>query len=244
MGGEPQGQDDNGQVLALITARGGSKGLPRKNLLPLAGRPLIAWSIKAASEAACRPRVVVSTDDPEIAQAARDWGAEVPFPRPAALAQDDSPHIDVILHAVAWLEQNQDYRPRWVLLLQPTSPLREAGDIDDALALARARGADSVVSVQKAPGHPYLMHTLDEQGRLRPFLPTPPGYLRRQDLPAVYALNGAIYLVSREKLLGRPALLDQGTLALVMPPERSLDVDTAWDLRLARLVLEEKHGRA
>ncbi|MBI4797690.1 MAG: acylneuraminate cytidylyltransferase family protein [Desulfarculus sp.] len=244
MGGEPQGQDNGGQVLALITARGGSKGLPRKNLLPLAGRPLIAWSIKAASEAACRPRVVVSTDDEEIAQAAREWGAEVPFLRPAALAQDDSPHIDVILHAVAWLEQNQGYRPKWVLLLQPTSPLRLARDIDDALALARTRGADSVVGVQEAPSHPYLMHTLDQEGRLRPFLPTPPGYQRRQDFPDLYALNGAIYLVSRRMLLAKSSLLDQGTLALVMPPERSLDVDTAWDLRLARLVLEEKHGRA
>lgn len=243
MGGEPQGQDDNGQVLALITARGGSKGLPRKNLLDLAGRPLIAWSIEAASQAACRPRVVVSTDDPEIAQAARHWGAEVPFLRPARLARDNSPHIDVVLHAVAWLEREQGYRPEWVLLLQPTSPLRLAQDIDDALALACTRGADSVVSVQAASGHPYLMHTLDDQGRLRPFMPTPPGYLRRQDLPAVYALNGAIYLVRRRMLLAKSALWDQGTLALVMGPERSLDVDTAWDLRLARLLLEGRLAR-
>ncbi|MFH1033295.1 MAG: acylneuraminate cytidylyltransferase family protein [Pseudomonadota bacterium] len=242
---EPQSQAPrhDGQVLALITARGGSKGLPRKNVLDLAGRPLIAWSIKAASEAASAPRIVVSTDDQEIARAARDWGAEVPFMRPAALAQDDSPHLEVILHAVAWLEQNQGYRPQWVLLLQPTSPLRLARDIDDALALARQKGGQSVVSVQEAPSHPFLLQTIDAGGRLREFMPTPPGYLRRQDFPAIYALNGAIYLVSRQMLLAKQALLDQETLALVMPPERSLDVDTPWDFHLARLVLEDLHGR-
>lgn len=233
-----------GQVLALITARGGSKGLPRKNVLPLAGRPLIAWSIKAAQEAVCAPRVVVSTDDEEIAQAARQWGAEVPFMRPAALAQDDSPHLEVILHALAWLEQNQDYRPEWVLLLQPTSPLRSGRDIDEAFALARARGAASVVSVQQAPSPPHLLQTIDGQGRLKPFLPPGPGYQRRQDFPAVYALNGAIYLTQRGMIMEQRVLLDQETLALVMPPERSLDVDTPWDFHLARLVLEDLHGRA
>ncbi len=233
-----------GQVLALITARGGSKGLPRKNVLPLAGRPLIAWSIKAAQEAVCTPRVVVSTDDEEIAQAARQWGAEVPFMRPAALAQDDSPHLEVILHALAWLEQNQDYRPEWVLLLQPTSPLRSGRDIDEAFALARAQGAASVVSVQQAPSPPHLLQTIDGQGRLKPFLPPGPGYQRRQDLPAVYALNGAIYLTRRGMIMEKRVLLDQETLALVMPAERSLDVDTPWDFHLARLVLEDLHGRA
>jgi CMP-N-acetylneuraminic acid synthetase len=233
----------DGQVLALITARGGSKGLPRKNVLPLAGRPLIAWSIKAALEAACAPRVVVSTDDQEIAQAALAWGAEAPFLRPAALAQDDSPHIEVILHAVEWLAHNQGYEPQWVLLLQPTSPLRVAQDIDDALALARAHGAASVVSVREAPDHPWLLQTLDQAGRLRQFMPTPAGYLRRQDFPAVHALNGAIYLVERHRLLKSRALMDRETLALVMPPERSLDVDTAWDFHLARLILEDLHGK-
>ncbi len=233
-----------GQVLALITARGGSKGLPRKNVLPLAGRPLIAWSIKAAQEAVCTPRVVVSTDDEEIAQAARQWGAEVPFMRPAALAQDDSPHLEVILHALAWLEQNQDYRPEWVLLLQPTSPLRSGRDIDEAFALARAQGAASVVSVQQAPSPPHLLQTIDGQGRLKPFLPPGPGYQRRQDFPAVYALNGAIYLTRRGMIMEKRVLLDQETLALVMPAERSLDVDTPWDFHLARLVLEDLHGRA
>lgn len=237
-------REDAGQVLALVTARGGSKGLPRKNVLPLAGRPLIAWSIQAAQQAACRPRVVVSTDDEEIAQAARDWGAEVPFLRPAELARDDSPHIDVILHAVGWLEREQGYRPQWVLLLQPTSPLRQARDIDQALALARARGAESVVSVQEAPAPAHLLRTLDPAGRPRPLLPSGPGYQRRQDQPALYALNGAIYLVSRRMLLSRAALMDQDTLALVMPPERSLDVDTAWDLHLARLILEDGHARS
>ena len=161
------------ELLALITARGGSKGLPRKNVLPLAGQPLIAWSIQAAQAAACRPRVVVSTDDEEIANAALAHGAEVPFLRPAHLAQDDSPHIDVILHAVHWLEHQRGYRPTWVLLLQPTSPLRLAQDIDQFLALARAQEANSVVSVREAPCHPYLAQTIDGRGRLRPFLPPP-----------------------------------------------------------------------
>jgi len=243
MEAQPTASADGGQVLALITARGGSKGLPRKNVLDLAGRPLIAWSIKAALDSASVGRVIVSTDDQEIADVSRRHGAEVPFMRPAELARDDSPHIDVILHAVAWLEQNQGYRPEWVLLLQPTSPLRLARDIDDALALARSRGAQSVASVQEAPSHPFLLQTIDERGRLREFMPPPPGYLRRQDFPAIHALNGAIFLVRREMLLEERALLDRETLALVMPPERSLDVDTPWDFHLTRLVLEDLHGR-
>ena len=231
-------------VVGFVFARGGSKGVPRKNLRTLDGKPLIAHAILCGLASRRVRRVVVSTDDQEIAEVARQWGAEVPFMRPAALAQDDSPHLEVILHALAWLEQNQDYRPEWVLLLQPTSPLRSGRDIDEAFALARAQGAASVVSVQQAPSPPHLLQTIDGQGRLKPFLPPGPGYQRRQDFPAVYALNGAIYLTRRGMIMEKRVLLDQETLALVMPAERSLDVDTPWDFHLARLVLEDLHGRA
>src|SRR5690349_8046730 len=119
-------------VLAVIPARGGSKSIPRKNLAALAGKPLIVWTIEAASASQCLTRVVVSTDDPEITAVAAAAGAEVPFVRPAELAQDETPAIEPILHAVDWLDQHEGYRPDFVMILQPTSPLRQAEDIDAA----------------------------------------------------------------------------------------------------------------
>lgn len=227
-------------VLALITARGGSKGIPRKNIVPLAGKPLIAWTIEAARQSPSVDRVVVSTDDPEIAEISRAFGAEAPFLRPAELAQNDSPHIDTIIHGVKWMEERQGYTPDYVLLLQPTSPLRTSDDIEAAVALAVGKQADAVVSVCLSPAHPYLMRRVEADGKLKEYEPRPPGYLRRQVLPPVYVENGAIYLVDREVLVRDRSWYSNKTYAYIMPAERSIDVDTMWDLKLAAWLLTEK----
>ena len=224
-------------VCGLITARGGSKGIPRKNLRELAGKPLIAWTIEAAQRARTLDRVLVSTDDPEIAETGREWGAQVPFLRPQSLAQDDSAHIDVVRHAADWLSRHEDRCPEYIMVLPPTAPLRSAQDIDDAVELAEAKRADVVVSVVKAQHHPYLTRKLDETGHLREFVPCDLEYQRRQDLPPAYALNGAIYLIRTDVLNGHTSLAPHGAVALVMPPHRSLDIDSPWDFHLAELVI-------
>ncbi len=222
----------SGEVLAIITARGGSKGLPRKNVLPLAGRPLIGWSIAAALASDAVRRVVVSTDDPEITEVARAEGAEVPFLRPAELASDTATSVDVLRHALTECP-GLDY----FVLLQPTSPLRLATDIDAAWQRMQATGAASCVSVCETSESPWLMYLQSEEGRLSRLLPEPPKGLRRQDLPSAYRLNGAIYLARRDWFLANGRLIDADTVALVMPPERSVDIDTRADFDLAEGLL-------
>ena len=138
------------EILGLIPARGGSKALPHKNIRQFAGKPLIAWTIETALACPMLDRTIVSTDDPEIADVSRHWGAEVPFLRPAELARDDTPGIEPVLHAVRWLGENEGYRPDYVMVLQPTSPLRTTEDIEAAIQLARDRQADGVVSRNSA----------------------------------------------------------------------------------------------
>ena len=227
-------------MLALIPARSGSKGIPRKNICPLAGKPLIAWTIESARQSECVDRVVVSTDDSQIAEIAVQWGAESPFLRPEDIAKDDTPGIAPVIHAIKWLEEHQNYRPDYVALLQPTSPLRESQDINAAYELALRHGADAVVSVTAAEKHPYWMKTLDQQGRLENFLPTEKKYQCRQDLPDVYGLNGAIYIGRREILLAEETLFPVKTYGYVMPPERSVDIDSGWDLQLAELIIQNQ----
>jgi CMP-N,N'-diacetyllegionaminic acid synthase len=227
-------------VLGLITARGGSKGIPRKNLADLAGKPLIAWTIEAALESHGLSRVVVSTDDEEIAQVAMEWNAEVPFMRPPELAQDHTPHVSVVVHAVRWLESHGGMRPDYVMLLQPTSPLRSVKDIDASIHLILQKNADTIVSVCPIREHPYLSKQITPDGRLLDFVSRPEGYLPRQVLPPVYFLNGAIYLVHCDVLLEQETLYADRIFAYVMPPERSLDIDTPWDLYVANLILEDK----
>lgn len=228
------------RVLGLITARGGSKGIPRKNLAPLAGKPLIAWTLEAAAGATSIDRCMVSTDNDEIACVCRDWGMDVPFLRPASLAQDNSPHAAVVTHALDWLATHDSYKPDYILLLQPTSPLRTSQDIDDAVQLALRTAAPSVVSVTPTAHHPMLARRLDGNNTLAAFIPCDLDYPSRQALPAAYALNGAIYLCKREVFLSGRTFEPKGTIAYIMPPERSLDVDTPFDLRLCEYALRDR----
>ena len=228
--------------LALVVARGGSKSIPRKNLAPLAGRPLIVWTIEAALRCPGLDRVIVSTDDAEIASVSRAHGAEAPFLRPADLARDDTPTLPVVIHALRWLADQEGYVPEHVMLLQPTSPLRTSEDIAGVLDLAEERRADSVISVSEASTHPHLAKRITAEGLLVDFMDHP-AVERRQDLEPVYALNGAIYLAKRSLLLEKQSFYGKVTYPYVMPLERSIDVDTPWDLQLCDLMLREMYGR-
>ncbi len=234
------------EVLGLITARGGSKGIPRKNVLPLAGKPLIAWTIEAARDSVTVGRTIVSTDDDEIADVCRNWGAEVPFMRPRELAQDDSPHLAAVLHALEWVETNEGSRPDYVLLLQPTSPLRTAEDIDAAVRLSEDKGADGVLGVSAVKAHPYQLREIAADGTLTEFIADspPPGtsQTRRQAFPDVYSVNGAIYLMRGDVLVEEKTFQPRRTFPYVMPLSRSLQIDEPWDMHVANLILEDRHG--
>lgn len=219
------------KTLAVIPARGGSKGIARKNIKPLGGRPLIAWTIEAAARAKHVDRAIVSTEDEEIARVARTCGGDVPFLRPARLAQDDSPGIDPVLHA---LEELPGFDA--VVLLQPTSPLRLASDVDACVELAHASNAPAAVSVAACEEHPYWMYHVDAARRLTPVVDRPL-VTRRQDLPPVFTLNGAVYFARTAFLTQARTFLTPDTVGYVMPRERSLDLDTHLDWDMAELVL-------
>lgn len=226
-------------MLAVIPARAGSKGVVGKNLRPLAGRPLIAHTIEAALAAPSVARVIVSTDGEDIADVAMKYGAEVPFLRPAALARDDTPGVMPLLHAVEWLEQHEQYRPELVILLQPTSPLRTADDIEAAVQMMEASRPPAVVSVEPTKKHPEWMVRLDDDGAMHWLMGEGATATRRQDLRAAYALNGALYLLQRAELLAQKTVLPKGTLGYVMPAERSIDIDSELDLRVAESLLSD-----
>ncbi|MBN1269153.1 MAG: acylneuraminate cytidylyltransferase family protein [Kiritimatiellae bacterium] len=231
------------RVLAVITARGGSRGIPGKNIARLYGKPLIAWSIEAAQKSHRITRLIVSTDDRKIARVARRYGVEVPFLRPASLAQDDSPHIPVLIHALEWVEARVGVRYDYILLLQPTSPFRTATDIDAAIVIAERSCADAVIGVCESPVHPVLLRDVGQDGILRAVVRQPRGYVPRQRRKPVYAINGAIYLVKRNVLLNKRTLFPKRSIAHIMPVERSLDIDDAGDLRMAKLIARESHER-
>ncbi len=227
------------RVLAVITARGGSKGLPRKNVREVGGKPLIAWTIEAALGAGeALHRTVVSTDDEEIAAVCAQWGGDAPFRRPAALAGDQAGTVPTLQHAVRWVEADEGAPVDWVLTLQPTSPLRTADDIVAAVALAADRSCDSVIAVTPVhDSHPMVLREVRE-GRLHPHAGHSLEGVRRQDCePPVFRNNGALYLTRREVLMDQGRIHGQVALAHVMPEERSVDVDTELDLLLADAVL-------
>ena len=228
-------------ILGLIPARGGSKGIPRKNLAPVAGRPLLAWTVEAARASGVLDRIVVSTEDAEIAQVARTCGAEVPFMRPAELARDDTPGLEPVVHALETLARD-GYRPEWILLLQPTSPLRTAEDIRGARALRGRPEARSVISVCEASHPPAWMRRLGADLELLPYFPREEDPATRQELPKAYALNGALYLTHVEALLRERTFTPSRTYGYVMPPEHSIDIDSPWDLRVTDLVLRDRSG--
>ena len=231
------------QVLAIVPARGGSKGVPRKNVRLLAGKPLIAYTIQAAQSAARVARLLVSTDDAGIAEVARQWGADVPFMRPAHLAVDHAAQVDVVIHALAEAERLDGVTYPYVILLQPTAPLRTSQDTDSSLDLLIKSGCDSVISYCRVEReHPYYMATI-EDGHPRPVLDAPPGVTARQQYPPVYLRNGAIYAVRREVLLAQRSFYGTDVRAYVMPYERSVNIDTLFDFALAEFLLSQPQDK-
>jgi CMP-N,N'-diacetyllegionaminic acid synthase len=225
---------DGKRVLAIIPARGGSKGVARKNIRTVAGKPLIAWTIAVAQKSKYIDRLILSSEDAEIIQVAKDLGCEAPFVRPAALAQDETPGIDPVLHA---LEQLPGFD--LVVLLQATSPLRNTQDIDACLEHCLKNKANVCVTLTQAEPSPYLMYTVTAEHRLQPVLPSAGSFARRQDLPPVSVLNGAIYVADCSWLKVNKKFITPETLGYLMPRQRSLDIDTETDLLLAGLILEQ-----
>lgn len=232
-------------IPAIIAARGGSKGIPRKNLKKVGDRPLIAHTIEAATDANSIGRTIVTTDDEEIAEVSREYGAEVPFIRPEELAGDDVPVIAAFKHAVEYLAENGE-SSRFVVGLQPTCPFTDSNDIDTAVEKATETDCDSVVSVAEVTEtHPYRAYELvgDRVKPLEGITETQPD--QRQDRPDVYGFTGAIF-VRKSRLLqmwsGNTFALGDDVRGIVQPPERALDIDTRFELRIARALYEYDSG--
>ena len=230
------------RVLGVIPARGESKGVPRKHLKPLAGKPLIAYILGAALQAKTLDRVIVSTEDEEIATVARGYGAEVPFLRPQELAGDEVSLIPVVKHAVEQLDR-MGWKADIVVSLQPTSPLTEPGDIENAVNKMIKTGCDSVVSIRQInQPHPYWAMKLHED-RLFPLYAEGFRFLQRQDLPSLYALTGAIYVRKKElleKWSGRDFALGEDVRAIIMDKEKSIDINSPLDFLVVEAILKDR----
>ena len=227
-------------VLGVITARGGSKSVPKKNLYSLAGKPLIAHSIVSARDATVLDRFIVSTDDEEIAAVSREHGAEVPFMRPPELAEDDTPDLPVFEHAVRWLWEHEQYRPEILVHLRPTQPLRQGYDIDEVVRMLVDTGADSVKSVRPVKEHPHKMWRI-QGDRLQPYLQTEfrrfagPDH-PRQYLEQVYVSTGVVDTFWRSVMeAGSTAGTD--SVPYITDPVKSLDLDDEDDFIVAESIL-------
>jgi CMP-N-acetylneuraminic acid synthetase len=231
------------RVLGVVTARGGSKTLPGKNLRLLAGKPLIAHTIEAALQSEAIDRLILTTDDPAIADVALACGCEVPFMRPAELARDETHHLPVVEHAARWMVEQAGYEPEAVMTLQPTSPLRTPEDIRASIDLLERSGADSVLSVNEVPAHSHPMRALrlDAHDNAVLFVngePVRRRINRRQDLPPAWVMNGAIYVcLTRLLLSNEPTLYGDRVVAYRMPANRSVSIDDADDWAAAERAL-------
>jgi len=224
-------------ILALIPARGGSKGIPKKNIVDLAGKPLIAWTIEEAKKSKYIDRLILSSDDEEIISVARTYGCEVPFKRPAEIATDKSPTIDAAIHAIKKMKEKYDY----MILLQTTSPLRTASDIDAAIRKCILLEADSCVSVVEPRKSPFWTYTKNSQGRIVPLIKKS-HFTRRQDLPKTYCLNGAIYVSKTNYIIKYRRFFGENTVPLIMDDISSIDIDSPSDLRNAEFIIKQKMG--
>ncbi len=216
--------------IGLITARGGSKGIPGKNIKNLYGRPLISWTIKAALNSVYIDRVIVSTDDQDIANLSLQLKAEVPFLRPIELSTDEASSIDVVLHALKQIPEAEE-----IFLLQPTSPFRTSNDIDNIFRLREYVGVATAVSVTQSEKPPEWMYKISGN-RMLNFTNPPKKATRRQELEQIYQLNGAIYLATKEHLEKENSFISGDTFPYIMPRERSIDIDTMNDWKMAELL--------
>ena len=230
---------NNHRILAIIPARGGSKGIPGKNTIDLCGMPLIAYSILAAQKSQYIDRVIVSTESEAIKEVALTYHAEVPFLRPAKLASDTSKTIDCILYTIDTLRSLGDCYD-YIILLQPTQPIRHATLIDDAISTLIDSGHSSLVSVCPVSEHPILMRTIDANGILHSLLPIP-STVRRQDFPNIYKVNGSIYINRIDETLNADTSLNDNQFAFLMNQEYSFDIDTLDDLQRTAQYIKDSH---
>lgn len=229
------------RVLGIITARGGSKGIPRKNIRLLAGKPLLQYTAEAALSAKLLTRVILSTDDPDIAEVGNKCGLEVPFMRPAELAQDDTPTLPVLQHAVRVLEETGD-RYDAICLLQPTNPFRQDRDIDACIRLLEETGADSVVSVLPVPSeyNPHWVYFRDDQGFLRISTGEAAPIPRRQLLPPAFHREGSVYVTRRVVLMEQDSLYGSKIAGFLIDPSCSVNLDTLKDWARAEAMLNAR----
>jgi len=221
-------------ILAIIPARGGSKGIPRKNICMLAGKPLIAWTIEEAKKSKYIDRLILSSEDAEIIKVAKEWECEVPFIRPAELAKDDTTGIEPVLHAVNTLKEKYDY----VVLLQPTSPLRQVEDIEGCIERCIIPEAPACVTVSEPNASPYWMYKLGEYNRLLPLIELNVVFSRRQELPKVYIINGAVYVAHINWLKNQRTFITSETIAYEMSKEHSIDIDDNIDLTICESLMK------
>ena len=226
------------KILAIIPARGGSKGIPHKNIKDLNGKPLISYSIEEANKSKYIDKLVVSTEDSEIADTSKKFGADVPFLRPKELSKDSTSGIDPILHAVNWFK-DKGYNFDYVMCLQCTSPFRKHSQIDEAIEMLMEKDSDSIVSVCESEVTPYWMKRI-EDGKLKNFLDDSIFYARRQDAPKIYRLNGAIYLAHTQILLDTKNWYTENTLPYIMDEMSSIDIDNMLDFKFAEFLMKEK----
>ena len=225
---------NNKKILAIITARAGSKRLPNKNILDLAGKPLIAWTIDEAKKSKYIDKLIVSTDSEKIAEISKKYGTEVPFMRPKELADDNATSIDVIKHAIEFLGKDKfDY----ILLLQPTSPLRTIDEIDNAIEMLDDN-TKAVVSVCETEHSPLWSNTLPEDLSMKNFIRSEVKNKRSQDLPKYYRLNGAIYIAETKYFYKNNGFLGDKTKAYIMPQQSSIDIDSEIDFKLCEILIK------
>jgi len=231
------------KIIGVIPARGGSKSIPRKNIKILQGKPLVVYTIEEAKKSNYLTHLVVSTEDEEIKNISLKYGAEVPFLRPKELATDDALAIPTVQHAVITVEKIKNIKYNYVIMLQPTTPLRETEDIDKALAMLIEADADGVISVVDVDNwHPMKMKKFDENSYLIDYKTPPVENPPRQILPKVYMVNGAIYATKRDVFMEKNTFKGEKCLGYIMPPERSVNIDTEIDFLIAEYYLRKKDG--
>lgn len=230
----------NEKILALIPARSGSKRLKNKNTLDICGKPLIAWSIEAATGSRYIDEIVVSSDGSEILELANKFGAKTIL-RPSTLASDTSTTVDVVKHII---EHYKKDGYEYILVLQPTSPLRESIDIDNAIELLKEKKADAIVSVCKTPHSPLWMNTIPLDLSMNDFIKNEVKNKRSQELDTYYMLNGAIYLFEIDRFMQEETLFFKDNIfAYIMDTDKSIDIDTLTDFKIANLFLEEREKK-
>lgn len=230
-------------IVAIIPARGGSKRLPGKNIKLLNGQPMIAYAIKAAKNSKFKQRIIVSTDDRKIARLAKKYGAEAPFIRPAKLATDKARSIDVLKHAVKFIETGINRKIDIIVLIQPTSPLVLPEDINQTIETLKTTQTNCCVTVTKMTQRPEWAYKIKNK-RAIPYLPACKSETRGQDLPELYCLNGAIYAIRRRTLIDNNLIIDKKSIsAVIMPRERSIDVDELVDFKFAEVVMKNNKSK-